>query len=271
MTAGNNGEKQPDIRLIECGSIGSALVAGYYGHAPHGSVLVVDRNLARVRATLPCGPGIQLIATIADAGLVQPAMTLPAVKPQAIAGVLPLVAAMPSSQGLVVSVAVWISAATIGAALPNAWIVRAMPNTPVMVGEGATGLWCCPAANPHDRQLCETLFARVGLARWVADEAGIDVAAAVSGSGPAYAFAFVEALTQAGRNAGLPPSLADELARATLTVAAAMLKGTPAALKAAVRSPGGTTEAALRVFEDQDALPMLIGQAWTSYPWSSAR
>ena len=254
---------QPDILFIGCGNMGGALAAGYRARQPAGRLLVVDPNIEGVRAKLP-GGDVTIVPTIEQAGAVRPGMVVLAVKPQAMAEVLPQVAALPAADGLVVSIAAGTSATYIAGMLPRARIVRAMPNTPALVGAGITGLWASPTVTDADRERCEALFGAVGQARWVAQEPAIDAITAVSGSGPAYFFAFVEALGLAGAQAGLEPGLANELARATLIGAAAMLAGTtdaPGALKAAVRSPQGTTDAALRVFESGEALQRLVGQA----------
>ena len=258
-----------DILLVGCGSMGMALATGIQAQRPHWHVLVVDRNVDRVRAGLPADGRIRVMAAVENLEPVLPSMTILAVKPQAMAALLPRIAALPAAQRLVVSVVAGISVTAIGAALPSARIVRAMPNTPARVGAGATGLWAGPTVTARDRLLCEALFGAVGIARWVSNEAQIDAVTALSGSGPAYVFALAEVPAQAGVDAGLGADLASELARATITGAASLLKASAsgsAALKAAVRSPGGTTDAALRVFEDDDALRRLFGRAVTAAP-----
>lgn len=264
MTPSEQDGPFPDVIIIGCGNMGGALAAGYHARVPNGRLLVVDRNVDRVRAALPTDQRTEIVATIAGSGQVRPGMTVLATKPQAMAAALPLLALLPAAQGLVVSVAAGISAAAIRGALPAARIVRAMPNTPASVGAGATGLWGSEGVTQQDRLRCEALFGVVGLARWVEREDDIDAVTALSGSGPAYLFAVVEALAQAGAEAGLEAVLANELARATVTGAAAMLERSssgPTTLKAAVRSLGGTTDAALRVFEDGNALALLFGRA----------
>lgn len=264
MTFGEQDGLSPDVIILGCGNMGGALAAGYHARVCEGRLLVVDRNVDRVRATLPPGQRVRVVATIAEIGQVRPGMTVLAIKPQAMAAVLPLVAPLPAARGLVVSVAAGIDTTSIRGALPAARIVRAMPNTPASVGAGATGLWAGEGVTEQDKLRCESLFCAVGLARWVEREDDIDAVTALSGSGPAYLFAVAEALAQAGADAGLGKALADELARATVIGAAAMLNGLlsgPGTLKAAVRSPGGTTDAALRVFEDGNALPLLFSRA----------
>lgn len=264
MTVGEWDGLSPDVLIIGCGSMGGALATRYHAWVPNGRLHLVDRNVGRVRATLPLGPRVRVVASIAELGQIRPDMTVLATKPKGIGAVLPLLASLPAANGLVVSIAAGISAASIQDALPAARIVRAMPNTPASVGAGVTGLWAGRGVTEQDRLCCEALFGAVGLVRWVGREEDIDAVTALSGSGPAYLFAVTEALAQAGADAGLGVALADELARATVIGAAAMLERSssgPATLKAAVRSPEGTTDAALRVFEDGNALSRLFGSA----------
>ena len=149
---------------------------------------------------------------------------------------------------LVVSVMAGVTLAALSARFPEATLARTMPNTAAGCGAGITGLYVDNASETSRARL-EQLFAPAGTTAWLDAEADFDAVTAVSGSGPAYVFAFVEALAAAGTAAGLAPDLAARLARATLTGAAALLDGgdDPAALRVAVTSPGGTTAAGLAV------------------------
>jgi len=125
-----------------------------------------------------------------------------------------------------------------------------MPNTPAAVGRGMTVLYATPGAAPSQRDLCSELMSAVGEVRWIDDEALMDAVTAVSGSGPAYVFHLIEALATAGTVAGLDPKLAEDLARATVSGSgelARLSSDSPSKLRADVTSPGGTTEAALKV------------------------
>lgn len=149
---------------------------------------------------------------------------------------------------LVVSVMAGVTLAALGARFPEASLARTMPNTAAARGAGITGLYMDhPNTASHAR--LERLFAPAGATAWLGTESDFDAVTAVSGSGPAYFFAAVEALAAAGAAAGLAPGLALQLARATLTGAAALLDSVddPASLRAAVTSPGGTTAAGLAV------------------------
>ncbi|MBV8972451.1 MAG: pyrroline-5-carboxylate reductase [Sphingomonadaceae bacterium] len=151
----------------------------------------------------------------------------------------------------VVSLMAGVRTATLAAALPGATVIRSMPNTPVAVGAGMTGLFGT-GLTQADRAAAEALFAPTGATVWVDDEASFDALGAVSGSGPAFIFAFVEALAAAGQAEGLDEALAARLAAATLVGSGALLGppggqrfADPATLRAAVTSPKGTTAAGL--------------------------
>jgi pyrroline-5-carboxylate reductase len=172
-----------------------------------------------------------------------------AVKPQlwrlAVAGLVDRIGPLT----LVVSVMAGVKTADLAVVFPGAAIIRAMPNTPAGIGAGVTALFT--SAGDMAEGAAEALFSAAGATLWLTDETDFDAVTAVSGSGPAYVFAFIEALAAAGTAAGLEPGLAARLARATVTGAAALAAadGTVAAaeLRARVTSPGGTTAAGLAV------------------------
>lgn len=176
-----------------------------------------------------------------------------AVKPQQMEGALKA-AAPHLSAPLVVSIAAGVRCASIarwlarpGAPLP---IVRAMPNTPALVGAGMTGLYAGPEVDGAARTRAEGWLAAVGATLWVERESDLDAVTAVSGSGPAYVFFFIEALETAARAVGLSEEAARLLARQTVLGAAQLASSAPesaATLRERVTSKGGTTEAALRV------------------------
>lgn len=142
------------------------------------------------------------------------------------------------------------------------WI-RVMPNTPSLLGKGISGIYA-PAGTPQvAREQAETLMRSAGAVVWVESETQLDALTGVSGSGPAYFFYFVEVLRDAGIAQGLSAEMADELARATLIGAAAMLEqpqADAAQLRRNVTSPGGTTAAAIASMQEQD-LAALIARA----------
>jgi len=132
--------------------------------------------------------------------------------------------------------------------------VRAMPNTPALIGAGVTGLYAPAAVSEAERKQAETILGAVSATVWIPDEALMDAVTAVSGSGPAYVFWFIEQLAKAGESLGLPMEISKKLALETVLGSAklaAQSTETPAALRERVTSKGGTTEAALKAFEEQ--------------------
>lgn len=180
-----------------------------------------------------------------------------AVKPQIMRGVCTELTDMVEAQKpLLVSVAAGIGCDPISRWF-NAYrrIIRVMPNTPALVGAGATGLYADKDASQSDIDLVEDIFSAVGLTAWVDDEALLDAVIAVSGSGPAYFFYMLEAMEDAGTAQGLPREVAQRLARQTALGAAQMAlrePGTLDQLRQQVTSPGGTTEAALGVLAERN-------------------
>ena len=175
-----------------------------------------------------------------------------AVKPQQAAKVLSaLTPALALARPLVLSVAAGIRTASLTQWCGGAGVVRAMPNRPALVGAGATGLYAASGVNATQRNLAEQVMRAVGPTVWVDTEDQLDAVTALSGSGPAYFFLLAELMAQAAVRQGLPQAAAQVLAVGTLHGAGALAHasdGDLARLRAEVTSPGGTTEAALRVF-----------------------
>ncbi|MBN4841546.1 pyrroline-5-carboxylate reductase, partial [Citrobacter braakii] len=149
-------------------------------------------------------------------------------------------------------VAAGIRCASIAAWSGSARIVRAMPNTPALVGQGMTGLYATPSVSGDDRRLAEAVVALTGEYLWVDDEALLDAVTALSGSGPAYVFYLLEAMRDAGVAMGLSAEQGRQLAQATFAGATALASqspDSPATLRERVTSKGGTTYAALSHLE----------------------
>lgn len=203
--------------------------------------------LERVRAEL----GIQAFASNAAAAEWGDVLVL-AVKPQVMATVLAEIAGSVRAEQLVISIAAGVPTGTIEAALPHGTrVVRAMPNTPAIVGEGATAI--APGAEASDADLAqaEALFGSVGSVVRTA-EGAMDAVTGLSGSGPAYAFIAIEALSDAGVHAGLTREVSTRLAAQTLLGAAKLVLESgehPARLKDMVTSPAGTTIAGVAALE----------------------
>ena len=188
-----------------------------------------------------------------------------AVKPQVLKEVATdLAQAAQRRKPLVISVAAGIRTVSLetwlGGDLP---IVRTMPNTPALVGSGATALYANERVSPPQRSLAESIMRAVGLALWLDDEARMDAVTALSGSGPAYFFLVMEAMESAGRDLGLPPETARLLTLQTAFGAAKMALESSedsATLRARVTSPGGTTERAIQILQE-GKIKELFGKA----------
>ena len=198
-----------------------------------------------------------------------PEVLVLAIKPQALdeasAETSPL-AALAGPQTLVISILAGKTIANIAARLPHAGaIVRAMPNLAAAVGRGVTGLFASAELNAERHAAAEALIGATGAFEWVEDERLIDVVTAISGSGPAYVFYLAECLAEAGAALGLPPDVAQRLARATVEGAGELLfksrDRTAAELRESVTSRGGTTAAALEALMAPDGLAPIILRA----------
>jgi len=167
------------------------------------------------------------------------------------------------SQANLLSIAAGISIETIARWCGNSRVVRAMPNTPALVGMGVTGLYAHPSMSAASRAQAEELMNAVGQTVWIEHESLMDSVTALSGSGPAYVFRFIEALTEAGKALGLDESQSRMLSLETIKGAVALLESSgeaPASLREKVTSKGGTTAAALASL-DQDQFMAVVARA----------
>lgn len=173
-----------------------------------------------------------------------------AVKPHIVPIVCKDVASV-DSEAIVISIAAGVSIETLEKNLPGRRVVRVMPNTPCLVGEGAAGFALGSLATEKDRNVVQTIFGAVGVASEL-KEVLLNAVTGLSGSGPAYVFQFIEALSDGGVRAGLPRAVATQLAAQTVKGAAEMVLQTgkhPGLLKDGVTSPGGTTIAGVEALE----------------------
>lgn len=240
------------LGVVGAGNMGQALVRGALaaGVAAPAQVVASSLDAAALRE-FAAETGIRAVATnreVVDGAQV----ILLAVKPQQAAGVLDSLCDAFGPDHVVISIAAGLTTALLEAHLPSGTpVVRVMPNTPSLVGAGAAA-WCLGrSARPEHGALAARLLDAVGESHAV-DESAMDAVTAVSGSGPAYVFLLVEALERAAVAAGLEPALARALVRQTVLGAARMVDEAgvaPAELRRRVTSPGGTTAAALAVFE----------------------
>lgn len=187
-----------------------------------------------------------------------------AVKPQQLADVATALASSITAQHLVVSIAAGIRAKDLETWLGmGTAIVRVMPNTPALVGKGASVLFANAPVSVDQKRDAESILASVGTTAWVDDEQKLNAVTALSGSGPAYFFLLIELLEASGIELGLDPDLARNLALQTALGASSLARSSPdapAELRRQVTSPGGTTAAALAVFEAA-GLAAIVAQA----------
>ncbi|HYD67319.1 pyrroline-5-carboxylate reductase [Azospirillum sp.] len=247
------------ILLLGAGRMGSALLHGWLAQGiPADAVTVLDPSPGPELQRLAAQSGLRLNPS--EAGRAD--VLVVAVKPQAVEAVAPGIQAWLAPESLVVSIMAGKTLADLRRLFPAAGsFVRAMPNLPAAVGRGATVAVADPLCPPAHAERAGRLLGAVGALEWLAEEALMDVATAVSGSGPAYVFYLVECLTQVATEAGLPPDVAERLSRATVEGAGELMRATglPAAeLRANVTSPGGTTAAGLSVLTGGGRLHALL-------------
>ncbi|MCC7121186.1 MAG: pyrroline-5-carboxylate reductase [Gammaproteobacteria bacterium] len=255
------------IAFIGAGNMGRAIIGGLRaGGHPADQLRAADAEpAARARAAADFG-----IVTDADNRIVAAGadVLVLAVKPQQIADVArTLAATLTARKPLVLSIAAGIPTAALaawfGADTP---IVRAMPNTPALIGRGTSALYATAATDTAQRAMAEAILLAVGTVHWLDDEALMDAVTALSGSGPAYVFRVIESLSAAGARLGLAPDLAQRLALETAAGAAELAYGSPhdpATLRRQVTSKGGTTERALAALEEGD-IDALFARALTA-------
>jgi pyrroline-5-carboxylate reductase len=246
-----NNVTHPALAFVGGGNMASAIVGGLLKSAwPATQVTVVepwDEQRARLAVAWP---GLRLLAQ-ADASVRAAELVVWAVKPQsfveAAAACAPLVGG-----ALQLSVMAGVRCDTIARAARTERVVRAMPNTPALIGQGIAGLYAQPQVNDSERTLVERVLAPTGSVLWVSTEDQLDAVTALSGSGPAYVFYFIEAMMQAGLEMGLSAEQSRRLAQETFAGAAALAmrsNDAPAVLRERVTSKGGTTHAALSSLE----------------------
>lgn len=241
------------LAFIGGGNMAGALIGGLVKRGVAGSHLVVadpsPDQLQRLQRDYGIATTADNAAAVKDAEVV-----VIAVKPQQIRTVAQMLAGpLATSRPLVISVAAGIPHAALsrwlGAGVP---VVRTMPNRPALNGFGATGLYAPESVGAAHRALAETIMAAVSATVWVDHESQMDTVTALSGSGPAYFFLFMEALEAAARERGLPADVAHQLTLETAFGAAQMARQSPdslSTLREQVTSKGGTTAAALAVLD----------------------
>lgn len=254
------------VVLVGCGNMGYAMLSGWIasGRLAAGDAVAVEPDEAlRVRAQkLGCAAHASADELPAD---LSPDLVVVAVKPQVLRGVLAGYARFGGGATVFLSIAAGMPIATFEEVLgPGTPVIRCMPNTPAAIGRGMMVTVANGRVTEADAGFVSDLLAASGRVAAVADEALMDAVTAVSGSGPAYVFHFIEALTAAAVKAGLPDDTAALLAMQTVAGAAALAADSgedPAVLRRQVTSPNGTTAAALAVLMGEDGLEALLTDA----------
>ncbi|TVP87478.1 MAG: pyrroline-5-carboxylate reductase [Thioalkalivibrio sp.] len=257
-------EERLEAGFVGAGNMGLALIAGLVrsGVRPE-AIGFAEPDAERAAAVRAQFPGLVLLGPRQLAGRARTLVL--AVKPQMLPELAAdLAAEVTAADPLVVSVAAGIGTGRLGGWLgPETRIVRAMPNTPALIGAGITGLYASPLATEADRKTADRLLGAVGATVWLQDEEQMHAVTATSGSGPAYVFLLIEAMTRAAQRLGLDEATARRLTLATVGGATQLAQESgadPAELRARVTSPGGTTERAITVFEES-GLAELVAEA----------
>ena len=249
------------IVFIGGGNMATALITGLRKQGVSAASIHVVEPLETARQHLHDTLGVHAVAS-ADSSLSGAQLVVWAIKPQLFKAVAePLQALFASALHL--SVAAGIRSDSLAQWLGSQRVVRAMPNTPALVGLGQTGLFARDAVTPLERQAVSALMQAVGESIWVDHETQLDAVTAVSGSGPAYVFYVIEAMVAAGVRMGLSPEQAHQLSVGTLVGASELARASsesPAVLRERVTSKGGTTHAAISRLQ-ADGVAALIEQA----------
>jgi pyrroline-5-carboxylate reductase len=253
------------LTLVGAGKMGEAMLRGWLAAGLEPARLAIIEP-APSPAIKDRAARLAIALNPARSALRPPDALFLAIKPQSLEAAAPDLAPLASADTLVASILAGKRIVDLKARLPNARaFVRVMANTPAAVGRGASAGFATPETSARQRQWAQSLMSAVGQFDWLADEALIDAVTALSGSGPAYAFALVEAMAEAGEKLGLSADLAMRLARATVEGAGELMhreRALPAAkLRENVTSPGGTTAAALAVLRAPDGLTALMTRA----------
>ncbi|MDP3357015.1 MAG: pyrroline-5-carboxylate reductase [Polaromonas sp.] len=249
-TASTASESSGIIAFIGGGNMASAIIGGLLKQGRPARQIQIVEPWAEQRSKLAADFGITAQAE-PDAALAAATLVVWAVKPQTFKQAAQQ-AGPHTGQALHLSVAAGIRSGSIAGWLGSERIVRAMPNTPALVGKGMTALFARAAVNAADRLAVERVIQPTGEMLWLDKETQLDAVTALSGSGPAYVFYFLEAMVQAGSAMGLSREQAHQLAVQTFVGASALAKASsepPEILRERVTSKGGTTHAALTALE----------------------
>lgn len=247
------------ITLIGAGRMGSALAGGWLKAGRAGQIDIVDPKPAPMVSNWAEAGRVRLNPPVDAADIL-----VIAVKPQVFGALADDIAERVGPDTVVLSIMAGVSLATLEHKLGTQNVVRAMPNTPGLVGKGVTLLCTYSGEGNAHTDALRALLTPLGVVEGPISEAALPAAMAVSGCGPAYGFLLAEVMASAGVAHGLDPELAMRLARKTVEGAGALMEGSSedaATLRRNVTSPNGVTQAALEVLMSPDAMPSLFEQA----------
>ncbi len=253
------------IAFIGGGNMASAIIGGLLRQGMSAGQIDVVEPAAQTRDKLGVDYGV-LAQEAAGPFLEHSGLVVWAVKPQFFKGATLPVRAH-TAQALHLSVAAGIRSDSIAKWLGSERIVRAMPNTPALIGKGISALFARSGVSAQERDHVTQVMATTGDLLWLEHEEQLDAVTALSGSGPAYVFYFMEAMTTAGVEMGLSREQAHRLSLATFLGAAELARGSsesPRTLRQKVTSPGGTTQAALASMEDDDLQAQIINAIYAA-------
>ncbi|MBC7235756.1 MAG: pyrroline-5-carboxylate reductase [Chloroflexi bacterium] len=265
---------QARVALIGGGTMAEAIIGGLLRQGTYRPQdILVGEPLAERRRYLAEAYGIRAIESnpqaiaesMADQGML---IVLLAVKPQVLGQVLEGLAGAVPKEALVLSIVAGAQIEMIRQKLGTPAVVRIMPNTPGQIGEGISVWTATPAVTPVQREAAREILSALGQEIYVEDEHYLDMATALSGSGPAYVFLFIEALIDAGVRMGFARTVAEKLALQTVRGAAIYAQQTglhPAELRNRVTSPGGTTAEALHELEKGGLRATVANAVWAAY------
>jgi len=260
--------KQNQIALIGSGVMGEAFIAGVIKNKlANESQITASDPLETRRQSLEKTYGVR--TSVDNAAAVKDAdVVILAVKPQHLNRVLASLKGKIPSQGLVLSIVAGATTALIGDGLQNPNVVRVMPNTPAQIGEGIS-LWTASSTVTEEQKTAaRKILSSLGPEIFMEDEYYLDMATALSGTGPAYAFLFMEAMIDAGVHMGFPRYIAEELVIQTMRGSVEyydLKKAHPASLRNEVTSPGGTTASALYYLEKAGFRTAISRAIWAAY------
>lgn len=251
------------ILVVGAGNMGGAMLSGWLdaGLDP-ARITVLDPNVGDALRPILAKYPVRHVASVPEGERFDTVFL--AVKPQAMGETLPPLKACLTQDALAISVAAGTTVSAIEDGLGERPVVRAMPNTPALIGRGITGAFANSRVDEGGRTFAAELLSSTGPLEWVESEAEIDAVTGVSGSGPAYVFLLAECMAKAGEAAGLAPEVAARLAQHTIAGAAELMLQSdepPSRLRERVTSPNGTTAAALKILQGPEGLEPLMRRA----------